>query len=60
MTGVPMLRIRDVLAELQIARRTFYTEPYRWLWSRVVYVGPRSPRWDRNDLELFKQQRRVA
>jgi len=55
-----MLRITDVIRELNIARRTLYTAPYRWLWSRAIYVGPHSPRWERADVELFKAQRRRA
>ncbi len=63
MSGAPdlgrdLLRVDDVARLLNIKRRTVYTIPF--LWQRVIYVGPRSPRWEPSDVELYKRTKRVA
>lgn len=51
-----LLRVDDVARLLNIKRRTVYTIPF--LWQRVIYVGPRSPRWEPDDVELYKRLHR--
>lgn len=51
-----LFKIADVMRELSIKRRTVYTIPF--LWERVIYVGPHSPRWEPSDVELYKRIRR--
>ncbi len=51
-TSTGLLRIKDVMRALNIARRTVYTIPF--LWERVTYVNS-SPRWEPADIELYKR-----
>ena len=53
-----LLRVADVARVLGIARQTVYRIP--WLWQRVIYVGPRSPRWEPADIELYKRLNKGA
>jgi len=48
-----LLRMDDVARLLNIKRRTVYTISF--LWQRVIYIGPRSPRWEPSDVELYKR-----
>lgn len=55
MTDDQLLRVADVMALLNIKRRTVYTIPY--LRRKVVYPTPRSPRWWLSDIRLYLAQR---
>ncbi len=47
-----LLTVAEVARALGIARRTVYTIPF--LWTRVIYVKPRAPRFERSDIEAYK------
>ncbi len=49
-----LLTAKEVVEELRISRASFYRLRYTKHFPKAQYMGPRSPRWDKQEIDYWR------